>query len=232
MNKYHFVSIFDDMVNPRYAVSKASWDLNNIEQIEIHDSVHKRICDDNYRKVPYVKDIINKGIEVVDSKSNYIILLTNSDSCLLPSIEENLNGINDNKALVLGRKDINFDFNEPLSKEDINNCSSYEGKDGFAFTKNFWLKNREHFLDTIFGAEFWDYLFYIQLKMRLQLIIDNDSLYHRVHENTWSNIKYRVFANSQLHNIKLAKDFLNKNYEHVDLKDWYIEWESGVFKFV
>jgi hypothetical protein len=220
------------MINPRYAVSKATWDLNNIEQIEINDNVHKRLCDDNYRKVPYIKDVIDKGIEIVDSKNNYIILLTNSDSCLLPSVEDILDNINDNTTLVLGRRDVYFDFNKPLTKEDIVNCSCYEGKDGFAFTKNFWLKNRDVFLDTVFGAEFWDYLFYLHLKMNSNLIKDNDSLYHKTHENSWSNIENRVFAASQLHNIKLAKEFLYKNYDQVDYKELFKEWEEGVFKFV
>ena len=66
------------MKNPRYEVARASWDLNNIQQIEINDNSHKRLSDDGYRKVPYVKDIINKGIELLNSQDNYIILLTNS----------------------------------------------------------------------------------------------------------------------------------------------------------
>jgi FkbM family methyltransferase len=230
VNKYHFVSIFDNMDSPRYEVSRASWDLNNIEQIEIHDSAHRRLCNDTYRKLPYVKDIINKGIEQIDPKINFIILLTNSDSCLLPSIEKLLDGVNDNTSLVLSRRDVLEDFDKPLTGEELTNCPGYQGKDGFAFTKNFWLKNRDEFLDTVYGAEFWDYLFYLQLKINSKLIRDSECLYHRAHENSWSNICYRVLVKSQLHNIQLAKNFLYRNYDQIDYKDLFKEWEEGIFK--
>ena len=232
MNKYHFVSIFDNMINPRYVVARASWDLNNVQQIEIHDNNHKRLCDDYYRVVPYVKDIIDKGIELIDSKENYIILLTNSDSCLLPSIENILEGVNDKTSLVLTRRDVHHSIDRPLTKEELIDCKGYEGKDGFAFTKNFWLKNKDEFLDSIYGTEFWDYLFYLQLKMNSQLINDTESLYHVVHENMWSTIRYRVLANSQIHNIKIAKNFLYRNPEQIDYINLFKEWDEGIFKSV
>lgn len=220
------------MKNPRYEVARASWDLNNIQQIEINDNSHKRLSDDGYRKVPYVKDIINKGIELLNSQDNYIILLTNSDSCLLPTIENVLDNINDKTSLVLSRRDVHHKIDRPLTKEELVDCTSYEGKDGFAFTKNFWLENKDYFLDAVYGTEFWDYLFYLQLKIKSKIINDTESLYHVVHENMWSNVCYRTLATSQIHNIKIAKNFLYRNPDKIEYINLFKEWDEGIFKSV
>lgn len=233
MIKKHFISVFENMSNPRYQTARKTWELNNIDKIEIHDKELQRKIDDGFKKMPYVIDIINKGIEIVNSESNFIILFTNADSCLLPTVEEELNTVNDEVSLLFSRRDISYDFSQPLSSEEILKTETFAGIDGFAFTKNFWLNNREVFLDTIFGAEFWDYLFYLQLSSYSHVVKNNTTLYHRTHTPVWSLASLRNAIPSQKFNIRVAREYLSYNSDKVEgvYKEYIEDWQH-LFKAV
>lgn len=231
MKKYHIYSIFDGYTNEsRYNVAIESWKLNSINKIPVHQNECSNLFNDEYRLIPHVKDLIDTGINKIEDDDNYIILFTNLDSCLLPSVDDHLNLVNDTDTQVYGRSDIKFDFNHPLSSKDIEKSYIYGGKDGFAFTKNFWIQNRDKFLNLLFAAEFWDYIFYLQLKSFSNLSNVEKILYHRLHYQKWCDPKYRLSLPSQIHNIKLAKQFLYDNKQLID-QMWNFEnlWEKELF---
>lgn len=230
MEIYHVYSTFDNMSSTRYEVAKKTWNLIDTIKVPVHENLlETNLVNDGYRKVPYVNDIINKAIELINNQENYIILFTNSDSCLISSIINDLKKVDDSNTQVYSRREVNFDYTVPLKYEDIYNLDVYVGKDGFAFTKNYWNENKFKFLKMIFGAEFWDYIFYIQFKMYSNLSSINDKIYHRTHDVKWFKPEYRYTTPSQVHNIRLARDFLRKNIDMVDRYDHMKIWENDVF---
>ncbi len=230
MKIYHIYSTFDNMSSIRYKVAEKTWSLTDITQIPVSEKLlEKNLIDDGYRKIPYVKDIIDKGVELINDSDNYIILFTNSDSCMLPTIVDDLKTVTDSDTQVYCRRDINFDYNDPLQYDDIASLDVFCGKDGFAFTKNYWIDTKFKFLNMIFGAEFWDYIFYIQFKLHSNLKSIDDKLYHRSHSTDWGSSLYRYTSPSQIYNIKLARDFLRKNIDVVDRYDHMKIWENDVF---
>lgn len=232
MKIYHCYSTFDTMSDLRYIVSKQTWDLNSTFKIPIHESHHHRIFDDGYRKLPYIKDVIDSAFEIINLNENCILLFTNSDSCLLPSVTDYLQNVDDEHTQVYSRREIKYKFTTPLNSDFILKSDVFGGKDGFAFTKTFWMKYRHNFLDMLFGAEFWDYIFYLQLKMYSDLSSVTDVLYHQAHYSKWSDQLYRTSLPSQIYNIKLAKPFLYDNIKWIDRVDYFEDWENTIFKLV
>lgn len=234
MNIYHCYSLFDNMFDSRYQVASETWKIASLIPCGIHEKKHSRLLDDGYRKVPFVKDIIDLATENIADESDYIIFLTNSDSCLVPSISDTLKNVTSQSPQVYARREIPYSFKLPLTETDLYDKDVFGGKDGFAFTKSFWIDNREKFLDMVFGAEFWDYIFYLQLNIlsSFSLITIDDKLYHRMHPAKWCDERYRTSLPSQCHNIHLAKEFLYKNIQHIDRMDYFKDWENTIFKVI
>lgn len=234
MNIYHCYSLFDNMSDSRYRVASETWKLSSLIPCGIHENKHVKLLDDNYRKVPFVKDIIDLAIEIISNESDYIIFLTNSDSCLVSNITNTLQYVTKQSPQVYARREIPYSFETPLSETELRDKEVFGGKDGFAFTKSFWIDNREKFLNMVFGAEFWDYIFYLQLNIlsSFSLITIDDKLYHRVHPAKWCDERYRTKLPSQRYNIQLAKEFLYQNIQHIDRMDYFKDWENTIFKLI
>jgi hypothetical protein len=230
MKIYHIYSSFDNMTSYRYELAKNTWKSIDTIKIEVSEKLlEPNVIDDGYRKVPYVKDIINKGIELINNCENYIILFTNSDTCVFSKIIADLQKVDDVTTQVYSRKDVESNcppLKDPNEIKDIGVCV---GKDGFAFTKNYWTNNQSKFLNMAFAAEFWDYIFYLQFKMYSDMTPINDKLYHRKHEPNWYKPDYRYTSPSQVYNVRLARDFLRRNIDIVDRYDHMKEWENDVF---
>lgn len=233
MKIYHIHSEFTNMDHARFSVARKTWDMLDTVKVGVHDSEIGFLYDDVYRKVPYFKNIIDMGIEKINTLENYIILFTNADSCLLPSIIDSISSVNNEFSNVYDRIDIPYIFDSPLESGDLDISNTFAGKDAFAFTKDFWISNREKLTDTLFASEFWDYIFYIELKIYSKNVnYISGQLYHQQHYQKWMDPKFKTTLPSQIHNIKLARDFLRKNIEHVDLPTHMQEWEETIFKLV
>lgn len=230
MQIYHIYSSFDGMTSERYELAKNTWNSIDTIKIEVPEKLlTSNVIDDGYRKVPYVKDIINKGIELINNDENYTLLFTNSDSCIFPNIINDLHEIDDVTTHVYSRRDVEPDCPPLNNQSEIQSLDIFVGKDGFAFTKNYWINNQSKFLNMAFGSEFWDYVFYLQFKMHSNLVSIDDKLYHRKHETNWNKSEYRYTSPSQIHNVKLARDFLRRNIDVVDRYDHMKIWENDVF---
>ena len=233
MSMYHIYSTFDNMLSDRYLTTLKTWQLNTLIKVPIHEDQCETVSD-GYKKLPYIKNVIDRGIDYINNDDNYVILFTNSDSCLLPKITECLQHVTDDNTQSYSRLDLPFKFIEPLSEEQLQDerFIIYAGKDGFAFTKNFWLKNRDVFVNMLFGAEFWDYIFYLQLKQLSNLTSHFRYIYHEFHYQKWCDSTYRTSMPSQIHNIKLAKEFLYKNIHLIDQPHLFELWEQDLFSKV
>ncbi len=233
MNIYHVYSNFDTAREFRYEVAFKTWKLCNFIDIPISDKELKPtsfLKDSDDRILPFFPDLIDRSIEKIKNEENYIIFFTNLDSCLIPSIYDELLKIDDYNTQVYVRTDIPYEYDVPLKLEDFINMETYAGKDGFGFTKNFWINNRSTFKRMIFGAEFWDYIFYLQLKTLSNVSSINKILYHQKHYQKWCDIVYRLTLSSQIYNIKIAKEFLYVNKNLID-QLWNFEnlWEKELF---
>lgn len=231
MKIYHIYSSFNNSIEDRYKVAKETWSKCNFIDFPIFDDELKILFDDlNERKLPFFTDLIDLSIEKINCKENYIIFFTNADSCLLSNITDELSKIDDFNSQVYIRTDIPYVYNVPLKLEDFLNIETYAGKDGFAFTKKFWIENKYNFKRMVFAAEFWDYIFYLQLKTLTNVTSVNKMLYHQKHYQKWCDPTYRLSLPSQIYNIKIAKEFLYANKNLID-QQWNFDnlWEKDLF---
>ena len=226
---YHIYSIFDNMHHKRFNVAMNTWKRMDTIKIPVHENSLKRLCNDETKNAPFVKDIIDSGIDTINNRDNYIILFTNTDCCLIPDVMNDINETTDENTKVFVRKDIPYEFVEPLSYDQIKDVELFPGKDGFSFTKNFWEKHRLGFVDMLFSAELWDFIFYIQLSMFSDLVEIQNKMYHQKHYSKWGDSKFRTTLPSQIHNIKLAKEFLYEHIDYVPCQKHMKEWENSIF---
>jgi hypothetical protein len=87
------------------------------------------------------------------------------------------------------------------------NYDLYPGADLFAFTKNWWLQNKEFIPTLLIGYEAWDTVFMHRMKFTGGKEIKGLS-YHINHQSHWEQPQNRHSDNGQIFNRNAAKDYL------------------------
>lgn len=189
-------------------VYEAKQKYRNWKFMPITDESLPRLFVDGNRKLPYVKDIIEMAF---DSKSNdHWIVLINSDICIGEDFcQMVLHNIKTNKAFSVRRNEFNT-LMRPLEDHDIGRGKRSIGADAFGFSKAWWQIAKHRFPDMVIAAEGWD------LAMTKLILMSGgdlyyDLIYHEYHFPFWYRPENRTRLPSQLHNIRLAKEFCSQN---------------------
>jgi len=191
----------------RMQLAKLTWSTQPWKEIPVFDS-EVRVFQDRGGKVPYVKDILDKGAQGKDPSD--ILVFTNSDICVRSNcammIAAALQGIS---AAYCFRRDFGR-LNGPLPDKAIPKGHPYVGSDLYALRVGWWKHYREDFPDMLLGRECWDAV--------LRLLIDYTSpgqhptlqnlIYHEWHASTWEAPQNRGSLASQQYNQGLARAWM------------------------
>lgn len=166
---------------------------------------------DNGRTLPFVRHLLKVGAQL--AQQGDAIILTNSDVCP----PANIVGMLD---LILERTDACYsyrrDFNQltrPLSNDEIIAGHFNRGCEFFAFRKLWWLINGRNMPDMVLGAEGWDFAMrkLIDITQPGRMVSWSNLSYHEAHNSVWWRPENIRTLPSQLHNLKLAREFEAKH---------------------
>lgn len=168
----------------------------------LRDSQMPRLFQDDRRRVPYLKDMIEIGMEGKPESS--IFVFSNSD--VIPSrgiTRLLLQAFETHECAYSYRRDV--DELRVFSPEEIRTKATvYSGLDLFAFTREWWDANSSALPDLLFATELWDYC--------LKLLMDSTGgkrfqylIYHLRHEP--EGLRNRD-SRSQKYNREKAEPFL------------------------
>jgi ADP-heptose:LPS heptosyltransferase len=170
---------------------------------------YPRAFDENGRKLPFLKDIIDAAfIKTADDSD--LILLTNTDNVLAPDTYTQIAKAWEGGARGFYGARMDFTrIDKPLTSAEIARGANYSGKDVFGFASKWWREHRETFPDLCFAREAWDGVLYKTLEKEgfpeLKFLVA-----HEGHLTTWCNGANRVNLPGQRHNHLLASSAFAK----------------------
>lgn len=157
------------------------------------------------RRMPYVKDLIEKGFEQAPDPWD-IVVLTNSDVGFTDGITQRLRQLCGLKGALFGYR---FDFDKvadgPVSSFDVAGGKHLGGLDLVAFTREFWERHKYKFPDSILGSSNWDLHFRDLIKQYRGAELYG-SHWHELHPAQWQKLGGENVANA--HNTALYRDYL------------------------
>lgn len=158
-------------------------------------------------KLPKIKDMINS---VADKNINDddIIFIVNSDISIVPGLTGLLMEIGKNGAAFFHRHDFKRLEKPLISEVEIQRGSWYIGSDAFAFTKSWWLRNRDIYPDMYYAREAWDMVFRNMIKRSRGIEIFT-SIYHEKHKSFWE-AKENINCKENSHNRSVGKEWLSR----------------------
>lgn len=210
----HVQSVFeskgDALKREQYAkaVWKQQYKRGNWVSLEISDSDLPRIFQDPTRKVPYLKDILDRAVSYTQAniEPDAIFVLTNTDSIPVRSLTRQIiNCFADRNCCYSFRKDIpTFGLYDEVRIRLEGQL--YSGVDLIAFKAEWWRKHRSAFPDMLYAAEAWDYLMQLFINERGGKAFEH-LIYHVRHtpEGIWN-----LGNPSMLHNRGLIEPFLKE----------------------
>lgn len=165
-------------------------------------------------QLPFVKDLIQKGIDNANSPED-VIVLANTDTCFSETLTARLlNAFLTADCCYAHRRDFKMKITQPLTDEQIVFGSKYPGFDLFAFRVSWWQKHGPDMLDMVIGAEGWDLVLKVLMDSTKPAGKDielRDCIYHEAHKSHWFKPENRFTLSSQVHNLKLAGHILMKH---------------------
>jgi hypothetical protein len=196
----------DPKTRRRLRVARQSWitsyQLGNWTELAIADSALPRMFQDKTRRLPFVKDLIDRACE--GAADNDLIVLTNADVCFSPQLTDFLQ----DKGLVVGWRRDTPSLIDPLSPTQFQRAFTDGGADLFALTPEWWRANRAKFPDMVLGATAWDVCMTMLMRQTSPVAETKDHIYHEGHEAVWNRPQNVRTIPSQLHNSRLAGPFL------------------------
>jgi hypothetical protein len=173
---WHAVDRFEDTdpkIIERKRMVQASWDLlyESGQLMPAHFWKYPRNAKETIndpRRLPYLKDILKNAIDQMDDGD--ICLWTNDDNIIHPRLPEYLKfHVSIYGACSMFRTEFRGNIASlDLSPENFAKAGTgkHIGRDGFAFTKEWLVKNWDALGDVILGASDWD--IYLAAFIRLQ----------------------------------------------------------------
>lgn len=177
---------------------------NNIlrydREVVRYESLPKITCETQLN-TPYINDLIDEACST--SLNTDIIVYTNGDIILCDDFYKELvkefntcawsHRINIGEALNIYPRRLNYEF--------------YPGADLFAFTKQWWLDNKDSIPKLLIGYEAWDTVFMHRMKCTGGKDIKGLA-YHIKHQSHWEQPQNRHSDYGQISNRLAAKDYL------------------------
>jgi hypothetical protein len=170
----------------------------------IHDKEMPRMFDDDRRKVPYLKDMIELGMK--GQSEDAIFVFANSDIIPCEGITRLLAQAFETHASAYSYRRDTLELRRFSPEEIRTKAKMYCGLDLFAFTKQWWDRYSDELPDVLFATDVWDYC--------LQLLMAATGgkkfcylIYHLEHEH--AGVRYSG-CRSMRYNIDQAEPFLVK----------------------
>lgn len=180
--------------------------------LPLHDSELKRSSRNigDQRGVPFIKDILNKAADI--SEDHDIIVLTNRDTCLATGTTEAIvSTLSCCEGVAAHRYDFHHKLFEHYNPNQAMLGNWYCGFDLFAFTRGWWLKHRDEYPDMLLGTEAWDWIMRELIRKYGGHDIHYGLAFHEFHSSLWYQPHFKNSNPAQLHNIRLARQFLRQN---------------------
>lgn len=217
---YHFYSSFpvkDPETFRRQSLAEKTWDLQDWEELPIYDEVLPRMFDERGRKFPYLKDVFDSAFKRTRSGSD-ILVYTNADICVSTDCSKRIEAHLENRgACYAFRRDFGR-LEAPIPDSSIQQGENYPGTDLFAFRASWWADNGRYFPDMILGREAFDPVMRVLMENtnHLKPLSLPNLIYHERHGAPtgsvyWEDPRHRYTLPGQLHNLRLAYDWLPRN---------------------
>lgn len=218
MNPRHLILTYNDYA-PQDAVTKLRfrqarltwnfqfWRGNLIKnRVETFDLARNSSDIGDDRPVPYVKDLIEAGMNV--AREQDAVLISNRDVCLTATAPHRIwDGLGAGIA-ACPRRDMGKITTGRLYGSVLN-CRADGGYDLFAITPKWWRNNHHKMPDMLLGREMWDTCLRV-LAIESGAICVDDTSYHSAHVSYWEQNRYRNAG--QRHNVRLGLRFLSKRH--------------------
>jgi hypothetical protein len=152
------------------------------------------------KPLPFVKDIIDRGIANANGKGDDMILFTNDDIAMS---EQLCDGIAIGPLLGWGTR---YDFHElpePLNYDTICLGQWHPGADLFYFTVDQWKEIRPEFPDMVYACQAWDLVLRRIIKEKGGVELPG-VIAHELHPQWWVAHQY---SPANRHNLRLAQKF-------------------------
>jgi hypothetical protein len=174
--------------------------------VERYKSLSFLSCsNEGINSVPKISEVVCRGFEKSDT-----VVLVNSDILLVKEAKELIQDqLLKNQCCYSHRRDYTvLPMNDRVSQEQIlESGKTYRGRDLWAFTKEWWLRNRDPVGDMYIGREIFDWI--LTLKMGAEARIP-DVCFHQIHQSYWSGHKTSV---SNLHNRRIGLKWFEEEYK-------------------
>lgn len=203
----------DSSTARRNGVAEMTWQseyrVDNWNPIPVRDDSLPRLFEDKTRKLPYIKDLIDAGVENARGDDD-IVVLSNTDTCFINNLSHRIReGLDKSDAIYSFRRDFTR-LDHQLTSDEVVRGALYSGCDLYAFRVGWWKKHRSTFPDMVIGCEAWDWV------MRVLMDETNkdrpckftDLIYHERHDSLWERPTNRRYLPGQKHNRALAREFL------------------------
>lgn len=199
----------------RYAFTRktweAEWKLSNWRPTPLTDDMFSRSSRTelkDVRRLPFIKDMIALGVN--DAEEEDIIVLTNNDTCFMKGIGKAiLRDVRKSGCLWAHRWDFN-DLQVEPKPHQLFDGQLYVGVDLFAFTVAWWKQHGQEYPDMLLGSEAWDWM--MRELMKLNRGVEwNTGIFHQRHDPFWGHPRNKNSNPAQLHNKRLAREFLTKH---------------------
>lgn len=169
--------------------------------IPAHSRTYSRSAKDigDQRDVPYIRDIVQAGLDESESDDDRI-MLTNADTSICrDAVPMIMTHLYHHECLYSHRRETDRPYRIPLTIQEAHDRGTKSaGVDLFAFRKSWWLK--QDFPDLLLGYEGWDWVLKFSMGSEMRV---KDLIYHEFHqEPVWS--QQRLIAPGNLYNRKTA----------------------------
>ena len=211
----------------RHQLADSTWkplyDAGKVYRIPILPNLMKRDARSELgdsRDLPFIKDLLNYGS--IYATDNDWLVLTNRDICVDPGALLAATG-NESASVFYSHRRDSKRLTRALLPAEIVRLNPYPGADLFAMRKSWWLSNRSMFPDMVLGAEAWDLCLWTLMNSSLPAGRTAEipcMIYHEWHESVWEQAANRKTVPSQVHNRRLAREFLAaRHLRHNSLND-------------
>ena len=231
--------------SPRKQFARTTWETEYRTMEKEYLIVPVRLESGNFRRnsgtvgdprcMPFVKDLAEAGLRMTRRPGD-VVVVSNDDVCLVEgALRKFVDRVREVGATYTHRRDFHKRHLDaigaeaigfPLSPDEVREGFPHSGTDLIAFTPQWWRDHAlPHFPDFIVGCEAWDTIMIMLMRAAGCGWGFKNQVYHEYHGGWWETGQNRFSNPGQLHNRRLAKEYLQAygiykgEFEHGCKKD-------------
>lgn len=163
--------------NKRTEFAQGTWGGAEIHRLNLLRNAADIGCD---RGCYYVKDVMDMSLVM----SGDVFVYVNNDIALVENWKEHVLPAVKKYGCAFSNR-LNIPSFLPMNFHEVNSGTAYCGADLFAFTPEWWKKQRDSFPDVVLGYEGWDFVMqWLMLRSGFQRL--PTLCYHENHASFWS----------------------------------------------